>query len=410
MSQAKFFKDDPEFLKYGYYQVDQFRTLSKFEAWQFATKNNMPIDQIVYNYNDEKFAKFDWTVEPTKSIDELYRDRALELRQKYDYIVMIYSGGIDSYVALQTFIDNNIKVDEIVVYSNCFSEFFNKEPMAKAVPHAQSLELEKLGTRFSLIDIGPKLQDQFTDQRHLNDYFYTVNGLVNPWSYYIRSGKAKLDNFPHHIELSKRNKQVCYIYGLDKPNLMIENDHYVFRYVDGTPDLGVKNFINKTIYGSDLANVHDEGFFLSMDSPEIVIKQAHMLATKLNTIVSRNHPQLVGVTALKSGDTSVVFEDDADIEQSRFLGKLAQHQTYYPTAPHERFADDKVYGSSLYTKRDSWFFRQQSAVRNSAVAYCKRMLRENDGYFKYTNDDVPNTPFSILGQAGYQIKKKHRGQ
>lgn len=405
MIEAKFFKDDPEFLKYGYYQVNNFRTLSKFEAWQFARDNNISQNEIQYFFNDEKFSKFNWEIEPNKSIDELYRDRALELREKHDYVVLIYSGGIDSHVVLQTFLDNNIKIDEIVIFTNSFSEFFNKEPLNTALPFVNSLNLTKMGTKFSLVDIGPSLQNQFNNEQHLRDIFYTVNGLVCPWSYYIRSGKAKIEHFPHHVELSQNNKTVVYLYGLDKPNLLIEDQYYTFRYSDSVPDLGVKNFINKTIYNDYLANIYDEGFFISMNSPEIIIKQCHMLATELNQM-DRADSRLISVTELKAGDTTVFFEDNDDLSKILLLGKKTAQRIYYPNAPHYKFNDDKVIGSTLYTKRDAWFFRQKSEIRNTTIAYYKKILRENENYFKYTLDEVPSVPFGILSNTGYKIKRK----
>jgi hypothetical protein len=406
MTQPKFFKDDNELLQYGYYQVNDFRTFSKFEAWQFARDNNISDKEIHYFYNDDKFAKFDWTVDPTQfSINSLYRARALELRDKYDYISVMYSGGIDSHMILQTFIENDIKIDEIVICSNSFSDFFNREPLNTAAPFVKSLDLEKMGIKFTIVDIGPGIQNQFTDLRHLHDTFHTVNGLICPWSYYIRSGKAKIENLPHHIELSQNNKKVLHLWGLDKPNLFIEDGYYTFRYMDGVPDFGVKTFINKTIYKEHLLNVYDEGFFISMDSPEIIIKQCHLLANELNKMNS-NDPRLISSIKLKAGDTSIFFQLSDDVTKILLLGKKTAQQIYYPTAPHDRFNDDKVYGSTFYTKRDDWFFRQKTEVRNNTIAYYKKILRENENYFKYTFDGVPDVPINILGTTGYRIKKK----
>lgn len=405
MTQSKFFKDDADFLTYGYYQVIEFKTFSKFEAWQFARDNSIPVTKIKYFYNDDKFAKFDWAVEPTQSINSLYLARALELREKYDYISVMYSGGIDSHMILQTFVENNIKIDEIVVCSNSFSSFFNKEPLNTAVPFVNSLDLVKMGTKFNIVDIGPGIQNQFNDVRHLHDTFHTINGLICPWSYYIRSGKCKIENFPHHVELSQNNKKVLYLWGLDKPNLFIEDGHYTFRYIDGVPDFGLKNFINKTIYKDYIANVYDEGFFISMDSPEIIIKQCHLLANELNKMNS-NDPRLILPNKLKAGDTSIFFQVSNDPNKVLLLGKKTAQQIYYPTASFERFNDDKVFGSTFYTKRDEWFFRQKTEVRNTTISYYKKILRENEKYFNYTIDGVPNNPINILGNAGYRIKKK----
>jgi len=51
----------------------------------------------------------------SESLDFLYALRARQLREKYDYLVLYFSGGADSTNILKTFIDNNIFLDEIVM-------------------------------------------------------------------------------------------------------------------------------------------------------------------------------------------------------------------------------------------------------------------------------------------------------
>lgn len=405
---GKFFKEDPEFLKHGFYCIKDFRTLSKFEAWQYARDNSVPLEEIQYVFNDDKFSSFDWSVEPTESIDSLYAKRARELRNSYDHIVVVYSGGIDSHVILQTFIENNIKVDEIITFWNSIDRklLFNQEVFNSAVPFVESLNLEELGTKFNLVDIGPAHQNQFNDDRHLYDTFHTINGLICPWTYYIRSGKAKVELCPHHVEMSKAGKKVLYIWGLDKPNLFIEDEHYAFRYVDSVPDFGVKTFLNKTVYGGSLANVYDEGFFVSKDSPEIVIKQSHLIASELCKL-SNDDPKLYSYSDLKAGEVCVFYDvNETDSSKTKLLSKKALQKIIYPNAPHDRFSDDKVYGSTFYSKRDAWFFRQKSDVRNKTIEYYKKIIRSNEEYFKYTLDGIPDIPKSILGKTIYKIKKK----
>src|SRR5262249_28377199 len=48
------------------------------------------------------------------SLPDLYRQRAEEIRRDYDYIILTYSGGHDSSNMLETFLYNDIPVDEIL--------------------------------------------------------------------------------------------------------------------------------------------------------------------------------------------------------------------------------------------------------------------------------------------------------
>ena len=63
---------------------------------------------------DYDFIKLDWTVEPKESLDFLLAERAKQLRDRYDYIRFWYSSGSDSETVLQSFIKNNVFIDEIV--------------------------------------------------------------------------------------------------------------------------------------------------------------------------------------------------------------------------------------------------------------------------------------------------------
>ena len=110
-----FFIDDPEYTKHGYYLVDGIKTFSKFEAWQLSNNNT---DNIKFIFNDDLFSTYDWSKEPEEDIYELYRRRAYQLRKDYDYIVLLYSGGIESQVMLETFL-------EIILILTLFSSLFN---------------------------------------------------------------------------------------------------------------------------------------------------------------------------------------------------------------------------------------------------------------------------------------------
>ena len=117
-----FFIDDEEFTKYGYYDVEGFKTLSKLEAWQLSKGD---FNKIKFIYNDYHFSKIDWSVEPKEDIYELFRQRAQQIREKYDYVVLVYSGGVDSHTVLETFLRNNIHINEICSFGN--PELVDKE-------------------------------------------------------------------------------------------------------------------------------------------------------------------------------------------------------------------------------------------------------------------------------------------
>ena len=97
--------------KLGYYTVGDNVYYSKVQALIEATNT----DQFpTWDFNNNVYGQQDWLQEPETNIRELYRLRAQQLRDKYDYIRIECSGGSDSTQALFSFLLNGIHVDEIV--------------------------------------------------------------------------------------------------------------------------------------------------------------------------------------------------------------------------------------------------------------------------------------------------------
>ena len=64
---------------------------------------------------NKAFDAIDWTKEPIKSLKQLFKERAEQIRDLYDYLIIYFSGGSDSITVLNSFLDNNIPVDEVVI-------------------------------------------------------------------------------------------------------------------------------------------------------------------------------------------------------------------------------------------------------------------------------------------------------
>ena len=63
-----------------------------------------------FYFHEDKFSKFDWTTEPVETLTDLYKKRALSLRQKFDHITIEFSGGADSWTALYSFLRQGLHV------------------------------------------------------------------------------------------------------------------------------------------------------------------------------------------------------------------------------------------------------------------------------------------------------------
>ena len=101
-------KMQQEWDKRGFYQVGQKKFYSKALAIMESQQSGIYPE---FNFNDQKFSTYNWGKEPEQSLQEIYRKRALQLREKYDYLVLSYSSGSDSTNILHSFLFNGIKID-----------------------------------------------------------------------------------------------------------------------------------------------------------------------------------------------------------------------------------------------------------------------------------------------------------
>jgi hypothetical protein len=93
-----------------FYSKDVAKFKSKIDAIEYSQKTGQEINFYFY---DDTYAALDWKKELTPDLDYYYKQQALRLREKYDYLILAYSGGADSTCILETFIHNNIKLDKI---------------------------------------------------------------------------------------------------------------------------------------------------------------------------------------------------------------------------------------------------------------------------------------------------------
>lgn len=249
----------------GYYSSGNHLTrhdaVNKIEAIELAKNCN---GWIKYHFNDEIYSSYNWRIEPTPSIIELYRDRALKLREKYDYLVIMYSGGFDSHNLLMSFLANNIPVDEICyVYHGDRDpdpdSFLNQEWRVQTLPRIQELQLT-YSFAVRKLDISQLSLDLFT--QYYKDWIYTSSSMA--------PNVVTIGNLttlvPDWIKLQEKGKTLAMVTGIDKPRLRYQNNNFIFNFYD------LAGVSRPTFPGCNL-----EWFYWTPDLPELVIKQCHIV-------------------------------------------------------------------------------------------------------------------------------------
>ena len=82
----------------GYFKVGKDIFFSKIDAILHASKTNA---DVTFHFHDDVYGSVDWTRPLHVPLDVLYRQRAQQLRDKYDYLVLHYSAGSDSHNILR---------------------------------------------------------------------------------------------------------------------------------------------------------------------------------------------------------------------------------------------------------------------------------------------------------------------
>ena len=219
--------------RYGYYQIGDFKTYSVYQMMDYHHKNPQPYKWI---YNDDFFSQYDWTQEPVESLDQLYKNRAKEVREQYDYVVLYYSGGYDSANMLHAFLDNGIYPDEILTFysrhdtvSHQYHERtqFTEKKLEKIEKQYPKIKIRRIDYA-DIICSWPQIVKDANlnlDPIHLFGPRMSVNRLA-------------LDVMYEHIDdwkrLLKDKKTICTLQGVDsvQPSHISRENKWVHNFFD----------------------------------------------------------------------------------------------------------------------------------------------------------------------------------
>lgn len=227
----------------------------------------------------------------TLSLDELYVLRAKQLRDKYDYLILAYSGGADSHNILQVFLKNNIKIDEIITdwpltltskqnyqlnTSNSPDNFISEYYLV-VKPDLEYVRKHDPNIKITALDSFSSLDN--SDYNELVNYCSVPTNYATFRRYFCKA---------NYIDNSIKNKKTATIYGICKPILYGNKDIYGFAFHDSPAPLNNSMFKNQ--------NNSIEYFYWAYDLPELVITQAK----KMWEYAFQNADKILPLIALQS--------------------------------------------------------------------------------------------------------------
>lgn len=361
--------------KLGFYLVDNLEFDSKIQACIHAHRSGKDVEWI---FNDDKFSTYDWTREPDATLDQLYDRRAKEIREKYDYVILSYSGGADSHNIAQSFLRQNLLIDEIVVNSmSAASEKYtiNHADVKNAENAAAEHCLQTLPRLTEIKNQFPKIKITILD---LTDY------LMNSWlaagdASWIADKKEGLNplnvtrfNYLHFDDIRKKfdkDKKIALVLGIEKPRTFIHKDNkFYLRFVDrATNIVTIENHIK------EYPNAVVEYFYWSPDSLDLLCKQAHTIKKWLEI-----YPQYQNAWN-SDRFTATTFR----LVHERLLRKII-----YTTWNDEWYQADKA-TKDWYSEFDSWFIEgfkgtKQHNIWLEGIKYVEsnagKFLNKSQGY------------------------------
>jgi hypothetical protein len=339
----------------GYYLVNKQKYYNKTLALLASRQHSADVKWV---FNDDIFGKVDWTDPIAATLPELYLRRAQQLRERYDYLVLYFSGGADSGNILHTFLSNGIFLDEIVMQL--------PEPMRETFdPTDRSMRNNYAEIEYSAIPflnrytLDPRTRVRYQDFAapvielfNHDDWFDTnpigtnlcVSGIARQYTTLTER---------HILELCERDIAVGQILGVDKPHLTYDNAGNYYFYFS---DTSAMHALPMTADQKDVFNnrYHTEFFYWTPDLPEIVVKQAQSIKAYCETNAQAR--QLLSTFTTR--------------HLKEFKPLL--HPIIYPQEIHIEFETDKP-SSRVLRPMDDWFWATagERAIDNylSAIKY-----------------------------------------
>lgn len=261
----------------GRYCVGGLRFINKYDALVFATQTNQP---VTWDFNDAVFSCFDWTIPVTESIDELYRQRAQQIRDKYDYVSLFFSGGLDSTNVLHAFIDNDIQLDEVVMFKPRYYSYdpnntttggnLYSELDFAATPHLQKYADGKR-IKIRTIYFEDALDALLKNNAYVSQ-FHKLNWLTPTALARVAMAVTDLE----WRGLYDAGKNVAHIQGIDRPILTKTDDGYSFSFKDYVNTFVFEPAETNETSEKIKAHQHHEFFYWTPDMPKLAIKQAQL--------------------------------------------------------------------------------------------------------------------------------------
>ena len=341
-------EDIPEQRKMlGYYVVNGVIYVNKYHALENCTNGEWP----KWVFHDEIYRNVNWNNPPKESIYEVYKRRAIQLREKYDYVLLYYSGGVDSHAMLHAFVDNNIQIDGVIVsgsfsLNTAVSKTCNSEQNNVAFPYLENLKQQnKLHCPVYALDTVK--YHKFDDENWVYACGQSLSPQVHSYNFFWK--EPWIQDF-----LMKGS--TCFVRGVDKPRIILDDDTWKVGFLDthimsGTPTGELAKNQNWDI---------QEYFYWSPDFTDILNKQVNMCVDWFEEHLSKDECRRITTKNAEFPRS----------EYNKYIDPIVyqKYLTQLPGEDRNYFTLNKPFSANVWHK-DLWFMENKDLHKSDFNAW-----------------------------------------
>ena len=299
----------------GHYTVGDSWFYSNRDALEAGHRTGQP---VAWHYYDDVWAQAHsaghWR---NHGLKELYYARAKQIREQYDYVAVLFSGGWDSRNIIESFGAQGLHIDDIIVLTTPelenSTDFNNQDPtnwygeiMYHAVPYAERYAAMHPGTGVIKIEWLDRVVNAYRDPEQV-----FRDSRPKPGVFFGRWLSIATNS-----QLEKRigHRRATLLTGLDKPCVMRTGDNYRGFFPEGL--MRVYTYCTKSNGFPD--NVIWEPFYWTPDMPELAIRGWYELIElcRKDPIVAHAH------------DSTLSMEQRATAKMSRYVQDAMRGHLY----------------------------------------------------------------------------------
>lgn len=381
----------------GFWQTENRCFFNKTECLKYASK--LKTDRVSFHFYDEIYSSYNWKIEPEESLEELYKERAIQLREKHKYLVLMFSGGADSTNMLQSFLKNDIKVDEIIsvfplaAIEKLEHKFDPKDRSAK------NYMFEYTHAAFPLLKLVSKNHPEI--KITVLDYINDAIDIVENTEFYKLSQSGFMTSiatgyqytaFKHVMSL---NKDSTIVYAIDKPRIKYNRETRKFEsnFSDFSTMYGHFDY---DVFRGDQPKI--EYFYYTPDLPKIVIKQSILIKNYLESI------------SLMKNIDSQLYREMVSYRKGNIRYDINVHhdlikKIIYKDWNTEIYQAKKV-SNIFYNEISSWFY-EKDLTSTKLKDFHEGQLNDllagvNRNWITYTTENKPGS-LTFLSSKRYEL-------